>query len=125
YRLDNLFFDGANVAVIDWQIAFRGSGAFDLAYLLSGCLDPAVRRSEEMRLIRLWYDLAVGDRSRCSFDDAVLAYRRAVLYCHVYTVIATGSLNPSNERGMAVFHAWLRRRNAAIEELDAADLMPS
>jgi hypothetical protein len=40
-------------------------------------------------------------------------------------VIATGFLNPSNERGMAVFRAWLQRRSAAIEQLDASELMPA
>jgi aminoglycoside phosphotransferase (APT) family kinase protein len=125
FRLDNIFFDGARVAAIDWQIAFRGTGAFDLAYFLGGCLDPAVRHAEEMRLVRLWHELATGGRAGFTFDDALLAYRRAVLYCHVYTVIATGSLNPSNERGMAVFRAWLHRRSAAIEDLDAGELMPA
>jgi hypothetical protein len=123
FRLDNLFFEAVGVALIDWQIAFRGRGAFDVAYFLSGCLDPTVRRAEEMRLLRLWYELATGGRPTYTFDDALLDYRRAVLYCHVYTVIATGSLNPANERGMAVFRAWLQRRSAAIEELDAGELM--
>jgi ecdysteroid kinase len=113
------------VAAIDWQIAFRGSGVFDLAYFLGGCLDPALRRREELRLLRLWYDLACGGRGGCTFDDALLAYRRAALYCHVYTVIATGSVNPANERGMAVFRGWLSRRSAAIEDLDADRLMPA
>ena len=124
FRLDNLFFDATDVAVIDWQIAFRGRGAFDVAYFLGGCLDPAVRRAEEMRLLRLWHELAAGGRPDYTFDDALLDYRRAALYCHLYTVIATGSLNPTNERGMAVFRAWLRRRSAAIEDLDAGELMP-
>lgn len=126
YRLDNLFFDGtAGLAVIDWQIAFRGNGVFDLAYFLGGSLDPAMRRREEMRLLRLWYDLACGGRGGYTFEQAVLDYRRSVLYCHVYTVIATGSLNPANERGMAVFRGWVSRRCAAIEELDADELMPA
>jgi Ecdysteroid kinase-like family len=125
FRLDNLFFDAVGVAVIDWQIAFRGRGAFDVAYFLAGCLDPAVRRTEEMRLLRLWYELATGGRADYTFDDALLDYRRAVLHCHVYTVIATGSLNPANERGMTVFRAWLQRRCAAVEELDAGELIPT
>jgi Ser/Thr protein kinase RdoA (MazF antagonist) len=125
YRLDNLFFDGGGVAAIDWQIAFRGHGIFDVAYFLSGSLAPAVRRAEEARLVRLWHDIAAGGDARYPFDQAFLEYRRAVLYCHVYTVIATGSLNPSNERGMAVFRAWLERRSVAIEELDAGALMPA
>jgi hypothetical protein len=125
YRLDNVFFDGARIAVIDWQIACRGQGIFDVAYFLSGCLEPAVRRTEEMRLLRLWYDLATDGRAgRFSFDDALVDYRRSVLYCHLYSVIAIGSLDAANERGMQVFTGWLRRRSAAIEELDAAELMP-
>jgi hypothetical protein len=125
YRLDNLFFDGASVAVIDWQIACRGQGVFDVAYFLSGCLEPAVRRAEEMRLLRLWYDLATdGHAGRFSFDDALVDYRRSVLFCHLYSVIATGSLDAASERGMQVFTGGLRRRGAAIEELEAGELMP-
>ena len=126
FRLDNLFFDATSVTFIDWQIACRGQGVFDVAYFLSGCVEPAVRRAEEMRLLRLWHGL-VTERGAggFSFDDALLAYRRSVLYCNLYNVIAIGSLDPANERGMALFRAWLRRRGAAIEELDAAELMPT
>ena len=124
YRLDNLFFGPDGVAAIDWQIAFRGRAVFDVAYFLSGCLAPEVRRAEEMRLLRLWHEIATGGRRDYPFDEALVDYRRSVLYCNVYTVIAIGSLDPSNERGMAVFRAWLQRRSAAIEELDAGELMP-
>jgi hypothetical protein len=124
FRLDNLFFSAQGVALIDWQIAFRGRGAFDVAYFLGGCLDPTLRRSEEMRLLRLWHAIAADGRPDYPFEQALLDYRRAALYCHVYTVIAIASLNPTNERGMAVFKAWLERRSAAIEDLDADELMP-
>ena len=125
YRLDNLFFQGREVAAIDWQIACRGQGAFDVAYFLGGCLDPAVRRAEEMRLLRLWHGIVTdGSPVKYAFEDAVQDYRRSVLYCNVYTVIAIGSLDPTNERGMAVFTGWLRRRSAAIEDLDAGELLP-
>ena len=39
-------------------------------------------------------------QSGYTFGDALIDYRRLVLFCHVYTVIALGSLNPANERGM-------------------------
>lgn len=127
FRLDNLFFGAGGAtgaAAIDWQIAFRGRGIFDVAYFLSGCLAPATRRAEEMRLLRLWWELATGGRGGYTFEEALLDYRGAVLYCHVYTVIATGALDPANERGMAVFRGWLTRRSAAIEDLDSAALVP-
>ena len=124
YRLDNLFFGDDELAVIDWQISCRGRGVFDVAYFLSGSVDATLRRQEEMRLLRLWHEIATAGRPGYSFDDALTDYRRCVLYCNVYTVIATGTLDPANERGMALFHAWLGRRVTAIEELDAGDLMP-
>jgi hypothetical protein len=126
YRLDNLFFHERDVAAIDWQIACRGQGAFDVAYFLGGCLDPAVRRAEEMRLLRLWHGIVTdGNPVKYPFETALEDYRRSVLYCNVYTVIAIGSLDPTNERGMAVFTGWLRRRSAAIEDLDAGELLPT
>jgi hypothetical protein len=128
YRLDNIFFgsDGAAspVAAIDWQISFRGRGVFDVAYFLSSCLEPDVRKANEMRLLKTWYDIATADAKGYSWDDAVTDYRRAVLFCNVYTVIGIGSLAAANERGLALFHAWLRRRSTAIEDLNAGELMP-
>jgi hypothetical protein len=130
YRLDNLFFDhpdGSEVASIDWQISSRGRGMFDVAYFMSSCLEPEVRREHETRLLRLWHD-TVSDRVSTkgySLDDVLLDYRRGVLYTNIYTVIGIGSLDAKNERGMALFHKWLKRRAAAIEDLDCAEVMPA
>jgi hypothetical protein len=46
------------------------------------------------------------------------------LYVLVYVVISLGTLDFANERGHALFNAWLRRSVAAIEELNAAEEMP-
>jgi ecdysteroid kinase len=127
FRLDNIFFGEngvAPVAAIDWQISFRGRGIFDVAYFLSSCLEPDVRKANEMRLLKIWYDTAPAGHAGYTWDDAVTDYRRALLFCNVYTVIGIGSLDAANDRGMALFHAWLRRRSTAIEELDAGELMP-
>ncbi len=129
FRLDNIFFGGPAAAqpvtAIDWQISFRGRGIFDVAYFLSTCVEPDIRKANEMRLLKIWYDIATDGKAKgYSWDDAVTDYRRAVLFCNVYTVIAIGTLDAANERGMALFHAWLRRRSTAIEELNAGELMP-
>jgi thiamine kinase-like enzyme len=126
FRLDNLFFDeNGAVAAIDWQISFRARGVFDVAYLLSSCVEPEVRKAHEMRLLKIWHDIAAaGGAGGYSWDDAVTDYRRSLLVCNVYTVIAIGTLDAANERGVALFKAWLRRRSTAIEELNAGELMP-
>lgn len=128
YRLDNLFFDhkdGSPVAAIDWQIASRGRGIFDVAYFIISSLEPDVRKANEMRLLQNWHDIVVdGGAKGYSFDEALYDYRRAVLYCNVYTVIGVGSMDAANERGVALQKAWIRRRGAAMEDLDCAECMP-
>jgi aminoglycoside phosphotransferase (APT) family kinase protein len=125
WRLDNIFFGDGTIAAIDWQISTKGRGAFDVGYFLSSCIEADVRRAEEERLVRLWWEIASdGGKGGYSFDDAWTDYRRSVLFSNAYTVIGIGSLDAANERGMALFQAWLRRRSAAIEELKAGDLLP-
>jgi hypothetical protein len=129
YRLDNLFFDhedGSSVAAIDWQISSRGRGVFDVAYFIASSLEPDVRKAHELRLLRLWHDIIVdGGAKGYSLDEALYDYRKAVLYCNVYTVIGVGSMDAANERGLALQKAWIRRRGAAMEDLDCAEVMPA
>jgi hypothetical protein len=75
--------------------------------------------------LRLWHGIVTdgGTKSATTFDAALDDYRRA-LFCNVYTVIGVGSLGPANEAGMALFDAWIERRNTAIEDLNAGELMP-
>lgn len=125
WRLDNIFFGNGAIAAIDWQISTKGRGAFDIGYFMSSCVEPEIRRSQEMRLLRLWHEIVTGGDAAYSFDEALEDYRRSVLFCNVYTVIGIGSLDAANERGMALFQAWLRRRSTAIEDLNADELIPS
>lgn len=129
YRLDNLFFPpitgGDKIAVVDWQISTRGRGIFDISYLLCGGLATEIRRAHEHDLLRIYTDvLAERGVKDYPFDRAWEEYRRGALYVFVYVVIAIGTLDTANERGMALFIAWLQRAAAAIEDLNAAELMP-
>ena len=128
FRLDNIFFghpDGSPLAVIDWQIANRGRGVFDVAYFLCSSLEADVRKANEMRLLHLWHDIVIdGGAKGYSFDQALYDYRAGILLCNLYTVIGVGSMDAANERGLALQKAWVRRRGAALEELDCAETLP-
>ena len=129
YRTDNLFFasseGGPAFAVADWQISTRGRGAFDVSYLLCGGLEPDLRRAHERDLVKLYHDTLVANGvAGYSFEQCWDDYRRGALFMFVYIVIAIGTLDAANERGMALWTAWLRRGAAAIEELNAAEQMP-
>ncbi|MDE3096838.1 MAG: phosphotransferase [Chloroflexota bacterium] len=129
YRLDNMFFagpaGGPEFAVVDWQITSRGRGIFDLAYFVCGGLQPALRRAHEMELVRLYHDILLARGVKgYDFDRCLREYRTGALYLLVYVVISLGTLDTANERGVALFHAWLDRATTAILELDAGELMP-
>ena len=130
YRMDNLFFQtpqgGSPLAVIDWQIANRGVGVFDVAYLLSGNVDSRIRKAKERDVLKMYHDtLLAGGVKGYSFDKCWDDYRFCVLFCLVYNVIGMGTLDMANERGVAMWTSWLKRTAAAIEDLDAADLLPA
>jgi aminoglycoside/choline kinase family phosphotransferase len=130
FRTDNLFFaspqGGPDFAVVDWQIACRGRGIFDVAYLLCGGLEAGVRRANEERLVRMYHDTLVANGVRdYGWDQCWREYRRMALYVFVYVVISLGTLDPANERGVRLMQAWLRRSSAAIEDLRSVDELPA
>jgi hypothetical protein len=127
YRLDNLFFGGdgqAPLTVLDWQISFRGNGAYDLAYFISQSLDTEVRRASEKALIDRYIGVLKDkgiEVDRAKFEDA---YIRTVLYCFIYPVAAAGQIEVTNERHLALLHMLFDRSVAAIEDWDALSHVP-
>jgi hypothetical protein len=130
YRLDNLFFaapqqGGVLFAAIDWQIAFRGNGTFDVGYMLAGNLTVSGRRAQEQELLRLYHDrLVTGGVHNYDFAGCLRDYKLSALFCLVYVVISIATLDPANARGVALFHAWLERVGTAILDLEAEQVMP-
>jgi hypothetical protein len=128
YRLDNLFFgDGTTCAplgVIDWQITVRGRGVFDVAYFTGGTLAPEERRATERDLLKLYHDtLTQHGVSGYSFDQCWEDYRRSIMFMIVYAVIAIGSLDMANERGVELFDTIAMRTLTAIDDLNAHEFL--
>lgn len=129
YRLDNLFFGGPDdedsLAVIDWQITTRGRGTFDIAYFMATNVDPPIRKATEMDVLKTYHrtlqERGAGDYS---FDELMHDYRAASLFCLVYAVISGGTLDLSNERGVALVTAMAERTLSATRDLDAGQVLP-
>ncbi len=128
YRLDNMFFaspaGGAEFSVIDWQIATRGGGVFDVAYFVAGSLPEDQRGAQERELVQLYHSTLIengitGYSMEACWDD----YRRSILFMLVYSVVAAGSLDMSNPRGIDLFTKISRRTLRAVEELDADEFL--
>ncbi len=91
-RLTNLFFDGDRVSFVDWQVARRTHGAYDLAYFCTQSLDTATRRTHEAALLERYRTALAGHGIDAPAPDALgEAYRRSALYCLVYPIIAASS----------------------------------
>jgi hypothetical protein len=126
-RLDNIFFGASgDFAVVDWQICFRNGGAFDLAYFLSQSLPVSQRRAHEHQLLDAYYnELWASGVNDYPVDDLWRDYRRAVLFCFCYPMTAAGQLDLVNERAVALVRTMMERAVAAIEDLNATELVPN
>lgn len=127
-RLDNVFWgtpEGEQGATfVDWQIAMKARGPYDIAYFLSQSVDPAVRAANEDRLVREYHKRLVdGGVKDYSFEQAWDDYRLSTMFCFVYPVVACGSIDLANERGLELGTAMLKRSLAAIRDLDAAKIL--
>lgn len=125
YRADNLFYgDAGSLAVVDWQIVLRGRGAFDLGYFLTGNLTVEDRRANETELVQLYHStLCEAGVTGYSAADAWRDYRFCAIFGWIWPVVAIGSLDTANERGVAFFFEWSRRVCTAIEDLGAAEVL--
>ncbi len=129
FRYDNLFFadePGQRMfTVIDWQIMSRARGPYDLGYFLSQSVQTAARRAREKDLLAQYHQTLLDNGVKhYSPEDCFDDYRRSVLYCLVYPVIAGGTLDLSNERGVSLVSAMLERSLMAIDDLNCGELLP-
>ena len=130
YRADNMFFrpgcEVAPFAVADWQIIFKGNGIFDLAYLLTGSLDVEMRRARERELLALYHGRLVAEGVKgYSLEDCLDDYRFWVMLGLAWPVVAIGTLDTANPRGVALFRAWIERALAAIVDWKAWEMLPA
>jgi len=125
YRLDNLFFGGAApLTVIDWQIAVRSVGTYDVGYFMSQSVDPNVRRAHELDILRMYHQMLVERGVQgYRFDDCLTDYRWTLLFCFCYPVMGGGLGDLSNERGYALATTIMERSTAAILDWDAGKLL--
>jgi aminoglycoside/choline kinase family phosphotransferase len=135
FRADNLLFDdGAEcperVAILDWQITYRGPAVADVAYLLCQSMDVEERRREELALVEGWYAAVAsargidGDMPDYPFTRAWEHYRRSTLATTVYPVTALGAMDLANERGLELARQMAVRSFAAALDLEAETLLP-
>ncbi|MBI3213081.1 MAG: phosphotransferase [Mycobacterium sp.] len=122
-RADNMFFDGDQLKVVDFQFVCRGAGLADIGYLISQGLPTGVRRGKDESLVRQYLrqlaDFGVTDYG---FDEAWRQYRFAVGYLMVLPVITLVGWDALPARSRALCIALVDRAVATIEDIGAVEV---
>jgi hypothetical protein len=127
FRLDNLLFaphelapDDEPVAhVLDWQLAARGRGPYDLAFFVAGSVTPNQRRLHERAIIERYHGyLQLGGVSGYSLEDCWRDYHWGHVLNLPNPITAAVAVPPGNERGRQLLAANAERALAAIADFD-------
>jgi hypothetical protein len=125
FRLDNLLFttDDTAPVVVDYQTVTWGSGAYDLAYFVGGCLEPEVRRPAADSLVAAYHEaLMTGGVRNYPLEDLVADYRRECLG-GLMMAVGASMLVKQTGRGDTMFLTSIRRHAQQSIDLDAIDLL--
>lgn len=125
-RAENYLFGGSDgddaVTVIDFQLSTRHIGMYDITNLLSGSMDPELRRAHEVEIIRGYVNQIVAAGIDFSFEQAMHQYRVCLLQQMAAQVISS-SLEGGNERGAALLEQLHLRPVMAAIDNDAGSIL--
>lgn len=129
FRADNMMFAAGAAAdpfaLVDWQITMKGPGAFDLAYMLSGSVTTPDRRAWQDDLVsRHHAGLLKAGAEGYTLAQARDDFRVCGMLAWCWPVVAIGSLDFDNPRGLTLFRAWAERAMALVEDLEGAAVIP-
>jgi hypothetical protein len=119
-RADNMFFYHDQLKVVDFQLAAKGVGASDIAYLVSQGLPTSLRAGRDEELVRGYLESLGGcGVDDYTLDDAWRHYRFAVAYLICLPVTALITWESLPERSRLLCLTLTERAVAAIDEVDA------
>jgi len=125
-RLDNIFFDDAaageiEVALVDWQSVCTSAPEQDLAYFLTQSVPRTVLARED--LLAFYHAELTGHGVEYDITTCRERFRVSALYLLCYAVTIAGTLDLQNERGTRLARTLLGNSLAALDELNAFDLL--
>jgi hypothetical protein len=126
-RPDNILLPAAGsgdaLCLLDWQLAVRHTGTFDLAYFLGQNVSPEFRRTHQDRLLRRYHDAITGlGVTGYSFDRCWDDFRRGMLM-HVVSATQLVVLDGGNDRGRQLLDNMLQAGWTSAIELDSASFL--
>ncbi|MEM9204532.1 MAG: phosphotransferase [Actinomycetota bacterium] len=124
FRLDNMFFDGDELLLIDWQVVGRGDGMGDIAPFLSCNLDVDLRREHEADLFGLYHRLmSEAGAGYVDFDDLITSYRLSLNFWLANWCNTAATKGETTQRGEELFERMLTRNVDAYREHEAWEMI--
>ncbi|WP_309399935.1 phosphotransferase [Cerasicoccus maritimus] len=128
-REDNLLFDesGAQteVIILDWQLATRSMGVFDIARLMAASALPDRRRGHEIEILRAWYGALVAEGvTDYYWEEALFDLRLALLEFICFPVKFHAAFIGNTGRSADLTKVIFSRGFASAIDLQAGVAMP-
>ncbi|MEM8549352.1 MAG: oxidoreductase family protein [Verrucomicrobiota bacterium] len=129
-REDNMLFGAVDTEeefiIVDWQLAVRGCGAYDVARIMAGSETPEQRRGHQVEICKVWHEaLLAHGVTGYSFDDALYHFKLSVMAtCANPVNYHKAILTKPEGRTPLLMKALSTRCFDAVIELEATDLLP-
>ena len=122
WRADNLFYDGNELIVSDFQISGIGAGAYDLAHFVSQSVDPDERTGRDRGIVERYVRRLASHGVHHDVEAVWEEYRIALLVCLTHPVTAFRTWSTDNDHRRAVTEAMLLRSADAIRATGALEV---
>ena len=127
YRVENMFFGAGDAfAAIDWQGSGTGCGLYDVAYFMATSVSTDERRRMERGALEEYHDIVCRMGAKdYSFEDCWRSYRQNMLGAFMARILGCGGFDVTDPERRNLAATMLSRAIAAVEDLDADDLLPA
>ena len=109
-RADNLLLVRSKALIVDWQIAARGLGAFDLARVIGGSSTRPLTLRDQQKLVSIWHQtLRQGGVRGYNLSDAWWDYRIGVALTLSIPITNGSTLVQLSTRGRKIARLMIHR----------------
>ena len=128
FRADNLIFDNTSqenpVIVLDWQLAQRNMGAYDVARVVCGSVPFEDQRGRHREFVNVWHKSLISNGVHNFSQNEAWRNFQTALLTSLYTPVAFHHLN-SHEggRGLKLARAYMHRLFRAAAECEAIEVL--
>lgn len=123
FRPDNMLFSPDRLVVVDWQSVARGYNAVDIAYLIGGAFDPAVRVEVEGLLLDVYHEeLRAQGVEGYSRQELWQDYRQFA-FAGIVVSVCAAMLVKRTERGDRLFLTMLDRHLRHVADCAGMELL--